>query len=100
MNPWTTHTAEYDAILKRVTGIAENAGHLLNPNQDRVMKVVGLMTENFVATGKYFCPCKQSHPLNPETDVICPCPTRQHEIARDGHCFCRLFYRAVAGRST
>lgn len=100
MNPWTTHAADYDAVLKRVTGIAENAGYVLNPDRDRVMKVVGLMTENFVATGKHFCPCKQSHPLNPETDVVCPCPTWQGEIAKDGHCFCRLFYRVGTGSAT
>ena len=24
--------------------------------------------------GKYYCPCKQSHPPDPEKDVLCPCP--------------------------
>jgi len=67
---------------------------LLDPDQERVEKAVGLMTENLAASGKMFCPCKQSHPLNSKVDVACPCPEWKADIERDGHCFCRLFYRA------
>ena len=98
MNKWTTHTAEYEDTLQRVSVIAEKSGYILNPNGERVKKVVGLMTENFVQTGKYFCPCKQSHPLNPEVDVLCPCPTWKEEIKEVGHCFCDLFYQKVDSR--
>ena len=65
---------------------------IINPDNERVQKVLGLMTENMVSSGKLFCPCKQSHPLNPAKDVICPCPAWKKEIAKDGHCFCRLFF--------
>ena len=92
MNQWTTHKAEYEAAIGRIEEIAGQKGFSLNPNQERVMKVVGLMTNNFVETGRYFCPCKQSRPLDPERDVTCPCPSWEAEIAKDGHCRCQLFY--------
>ena len=93
MNQWTSHAAEYEDALSRARAMADENGYVLNPDGERVEKVVGLMTENHVSAGKYYCPCKQSHPLNPETDVVCPCPQWREEIAADGHCFCRLFYR-------
>lgn len=95
MNQWTSHTTEYEKTLSRVSLVARSNGFILNPDEERVKKVVGLMTENSVNAGKYYCPCKQSHPLNPETDVLCPCPGWQEEIKKDGHCFCRLFYQKV-----
>ncbi|MBN1866793.1 hypothetical protein JW916_05830 [Candidatus Sumerlaeota bacterium] len=92
MNEWTTHTSEYPEVLRRVSAIAEENGYRLNPDLDRVAKVVGLMTNNWVETGKYVCPCKQSHPVDPAVDVVCPCPPWTEEITQQGYCFCRLFY--------
>lgn len=93
MNPWTTHLAEYETLLGDLRQTAERNGYVLNPDQERVEKVVGLMTENLVSAGRRFCPCKQSRPLNPEEDVVCPCPSWKVEIENDGRCFCRLFFR-------
>ena len=95
-NKWTTHKARYELLLKGMAGIATQNGYVLNPEKKRVEKVLGLMTENLVGTGKPYCPCRQSDPLNPSTDVICPCPDWRKEIGKDGHCFCRLFYRKSA----
>ncbi len=93
MNQWTTHTEEYEKTLSIVSKIAVKKGYILNPDKERMEKVVGLMTENFVNFGKYYCPCKQSHPLNTETDTQCPCQPWEEEIAKDGNCFCKLFYK-------
>jgi ferredoxin-thioredoxin reductase catalytic subunit len=93
MNQWTTHLTEYETVLLQVTEIAGRNGYILNPDQERVEKVIGLMTENFISAEKYFCPCKQTHPLNPAADVVCPCPSWKTEIEEDGHCYCRLFYK-------
>ena len=93
MNPWTTRHEEYQAVLGKVSAIAQQNGYVLNPDGDRVEKVVGLMTENFVSAGKQYCPCKQSHPLDPAKDVTCPCPPWKEEIEKDGHCYCRLFFK-------
>ena len=92
MNPWTTHASQYEEELSRVSEIAKEKELRLNPDEERVMKVVGLMTNNFVDTGKHICPCKQSRPINPAKDVTCPCPSWEDEIGRDGHCFCCLFF--------
>jgi ferredoxin-thioredoxin reductase catalytic chain len=95
MNQWTIHRAEYEGLLEHLRLTAEGNGYILNPDQERVEKVVGLMTENLVTAGRRFCPCKQTHPLDPDKDVTCPCPAWEAEIETDGHCFCRLFYREI-----
>ncbi|MBE0432609.1 ferredoxin:thioredoxin reductase [candidate division WOR-3 bacterium] len=86
-------TPEYNENLARIRKIAGQQGHLLNPDEERIRKVVGLMTMNNNEFGKYYCPCKQNHPLDPAKDVLCPCPGMEEEIAKDGHCFCKLFYQ-------
>jgi len=86
-------TKEYRENLKRVEKIAGNKGYRLNQNQERIQKVVGLMTMNYLEYGKYFCPCKQSEPLDKVNDVLCPCPALDAEVEKDGHCFCRLFFK-------
>lgn len=93
-NKWDAivDTEQYDENLSRIMKTARQRDYVLNPDQERIRKVVGLMTMNKNDFGKYFCPCKQSHPLDPEKDVVCPCPEITDEIAKDGHCFCRLFY--------
>jgi ferredoxin-thioredoxin reductase catalytic subunit len=93
MNQWTTHRVEYENLLGHLRRLAESNGYTLNPDHERVEKVVGLMTENLVAAGQRFCPCKQTHPLDRDMDITCPCPTWKTEIEKDGHCFCRLFYK-------
>jgi ferredoxin-thioredoxin reductase catalytic subunit len=85
-------TAEYDTTLRRARDLADESGWILNPDVERLQKVVGLMTMNHNETGRYFCPCKQSHPLDTARDVTCPCQDLSAEMQADGHCFCRLFY--------
>ncbi|HEC78048.1 MAG TPA: ferredoxin:thioredoxin reductase [candidate division WOR-3 bacterium] len=94
-NPWdgVVGTAPYNENLERIKNIAEEKGFILNPDEERVKKVVGLMTMNFKEYNKYYCPCKQSHPLDPTKDVVCPCSTLEQEVNKDGHCYCRLFYK-------
>ena len=86
-------TPPYDQNLARVQALADEKGYVLNPDVERVKKVVGLMTMNHNSHAKYYCPCKQSHPLDPGKDITCPCPEMDAEIAKDGNCFCKLFYK-------
>jgi ferredoxin-thioredoxin reductase catalytic subunit len=94
-NPWddVIGTEAYNKKLARVHALAAEKGFRVNPDTERVRKVVGLMTMNYTAHTSYFCPCKQSHPLDPHKDVTCPCPELEAEITKDGNCFCRLFYK-------
>jgi ferredoxin-thioredoxin reductase catalytic subunit len=83
----------FSVNLKRLTEIASKNKYILNPDTARINKVVGLMTNNFVATGEYFCPCKQQNkPPVKGKDTICPCREWHDEIARDGYCHCKLFF--------
>ena len=93
-NPWdeVVGTGPYLATLSRAEDFARDRGFVINPDVERVQKVIGLMTMNHSSAGEYFCPCKQSHPLNPDTDAVCPCPEAGDEVEESGHCFCRLFY--------
>ncbi len=93
MSSWTSHDVEYGELLEELGGIARREGLALNPDGERLDKVVGLMTENLVATGRRYCPCKQSHPVDQEADKVCPCPEWKDEIDSEGNCFCRLFFR-------
>ncbi|MCD4706952.1 MAG: hypothetical protein K8S62_04360 [Candidatus Sabulitectum sp.] len=94
-NSWdhVVGTEEYKKTLNRSRKIAETTGSSLNPDEERVRKVLGLMTMNYTVTGDYFCPCKQSHPLDTEKDVLCPCPEIKQEIDAAGMCFCKLFFQ-------
>jgi ferredoxin-thioredoxin reductase catalytic subunit len=76
---------------ERLKKIADKKGFIFNPNQDWVEQIIRLMTKNKEQYGKYYCPCKQHHPVDVQTDVVCPCPTMVEEIERDGFCHCRLF---------
>jgi len=91
----------YEINLGRLSTLARERGFVLNPDPARVKKVVGLMTENFLAVGEYICPCKQEHkPAQKGTDKTCPCPEWLDEIARDGQCFCKLFFTPQRARGT
>jgi ferredoxin-thioredoxin reductase catalytic subunit len=94
-NSWddVVGTDAYTKNLVRVKDIAAKKGYILNPDEERIKKVVGLMTMNHNSHAKYYCPCKQSHPLDPQKDITCPCPEMDTEIAKDGNCFCKLFYK-------
>jgi len=72
--------------------IAERHGYTLNPDQGQLQRLARLLAENKANHGRYFCPCKQSYPLDPGADPVCPCPTFKDEIRDQGHCVCHLFF--------
>jgi ferredoxin-thioredoxin reductase catalytic subunit len=94
-NPWDNivGTKEYEETYQRIAKIAEEKRYAINSDEERVKKVLGLMTGNHGEFGEYYCPCKQSRPLDPNKDIICPCPQLDDEIKKDGNCFCRLFFK-------
>ncbi|MBN1982508.1 MAG: hypothetical protein JW795_13325 [Chitinivibrionales bacterium] len=94
-NAWDAivNTADYLANERRICHFISQKGYRLNGDTTRVHKVLGLMTLNYQNHGSYFCPCKQSHPLAPATDVVCPCPELDREIADAGNCYCKLIFK-------
>jgi len=91
----------YETNHARLAATAADHGLALNPDAERVRKVVGLMTESFLAVGEYVCSCKQRHkPAQKGLDKTCPCPEWLEEVAKDGHCFCRLFFTPAKAGET
>lgn len=91
----------YETNLKRLTEIAESNGLVLNPDQARIAKVVGLMSQNFDVAAEWVCPCKQKvKPAQKGMDKLCPCPEWLDEVKELGHCFCRLFYTKEKAEET
>ena len=83
----------FEQNLKRLTEIADTHGLVLNPDEKRVKKVVGLMADNYDQVNEWVCPCKQTQrPPVKGKDKTCPCNEWMEEIDADGHCCCRLFY--------
>jgi len=89
-------SASDKANIERARKVGEELGYVLNPDVERTLKVSNLLVRNSEEFGKYYCPCKQSHPLDPAKDVLCPCPSVHEEVAKDGHCFCQLFFKPGA----
>jgi ferredoxin-thioredoxin reductase catalytic subunit len=89
----------YTRNLERLQSMASKNGLMLNPDPERVKKVVGLMADNYDAVGEWICPCKQQHkPPERGKDKTCPCPEWLEEIERDGQCYCRLFFTPEKAR--
>lgn len=88
----------YEQNLERLQSLAAQHNLVLNPDTARVEKVAGRMAQNFEAVGEWVCPCKQQHePVVKGLDKTCPCPEWLDEIARDGHCSCKLFFSPDGG---
>jgi len=83
----------FEKNRKRIEQVAKVKGYMLNPNEHWVTEILTLMTNNYCEHGKYICPCKQQFPPDPGNDVLCPCPTLDQEIEKDGFCHCRLFFK-------
>jgi ferredoxin-thioredoxin reductase catalytic subunit len=83
----------YETNLARIEALAKENGLILNPDPERVKKVVGLMANNYDLVQEWVCPCKQKNkPARRGVDTCCPCPEWKKEIAEKGSCSCRLFY--------
>ncbi len=78
--------------------IAKRFGYTLNPDEVHLRRLGNHLAENKANHGRYFCPCKQHYPLQPDVDPVCPCSTFHDEIKQQGHCECHLFYDPEAAQ--
>lgn len=86
-------SSPYEQNLKRLSEIADKNDLVLNPDEERVQKVVGLMAGNYEQVQEWICPCKQTQkPSEKGKDKTCPCNEWMSEINELGHCYCKLFY--------
>ena len=84
---------------------AEKNGWVLDPNEQELTTVLRGLASNRARFGKQFCPCRlRSGDPKVDKKIICPCIYHRDEIAKDGHCHCRLFFLAGSdqreGKST
>lgn len=83
----------YDAVLRFARQYAKAQGYALNPDPEKLDRVVEGLAHNQKNYGFRYCPCR---PLsdNPKEDAkkICPCFWHRDEVKRDGRCHCSLFW--------
>lgn len=89
-----------DAALERARELVEariqrylrGSPYRLFPDQVVVRHLVNRLACNLVEHGRQYCPCRPvSGDRAADRPNICPCRSHHDEIARDGHCECRLF---------
>ena len=81
-------------LIKEYEEYARKNGFQLNPNRKVVEGIVKSLLEREDKFGARYCPCRRVTGNQKEDEkIICPCVYHKEEIARDGHCFCRLFVK-------
>ncbi|MFW5858320.1 MAG: ferredoxin-thioredoxin reductase catalytic domain-containing protein [Planctomycetota bacterium] len=90
-------TPEAQAIKKRLDAYLAGTPYTYSPDKEAVARVLNGMARRKEKQGEAYCPCRIVTG-EPEADrkIICPCVYHEDEIARDGHCHCRLFVREDA----
>jgi len=90
---------EIEKIRKWAKRYAERNGLILNPDEKELNTVLRGLARNWVRFGRRYCPCRlRTGDPKEDKKIICPCTYHQDEIAREGACHCRLFFRADPGR--
>ncbi|MDP2909859.1 MAG: ferredoxin-thioredoxin reductase catalytic domain-containing protein [bacterium] len=86
--------AGFDKYLEECGKYAKENGFKLNPNPDASRGIVFGLFKNEEKYGHKYCPCRRVAG-NEQEDAknICPCIYHKDEIKKDGHCFCRLYWR-------
>jgi ferredoxin-thioredoxin reductase catalytic subunit len=79
-----------------VRHVTDRHGYAVNPDAVQFQRLVRHLDENKAKHGRYFCPCKQHYPLQPDSDPVCPCAALHDEIKQQGHCECHLFFSPEA----
>lgn len=82
----------FEELIKPYKKHADENGFQLNPNEKIVEGIMSGLLRNEEKYGERYCPCRRVTG-DKETDkkIICPCIYHADEVAKDGHCFCRLF---------
>jgi ferredoxin-thioredoxin reductase catalytic subunit len=76
---------------------AEKNGWVLNPNSEELATTLRGLVTNRARFGRLYCPCRlRSGDPKEDKKIICPGISHQDEIEKEGHCHCRLFFRADA----
>lgn len=83
-----------EELIKGFDEYAKENGFQLNSDRKSVERVANGLLSNEEKYGQRYCPCRRIFG-NKEEDSknICPCVYHKGEIEKEGHCFCRLYFK-------
>jgi len=81
-----------ELVRARIERYLRRSPYRLFPDEVVVESLITRLARNLLAHGRQYCPCRRvTGDRDADRRNICPCRTHHDEIARDGHCECRLF---------
>jgi ferredoxin-thioredoxin reductase catalytic subunit len=96
-SPEAKKTTDEQEVLAWARDYAQKNGFLLNPDETALLTVIRGLLRNETRFGARYCPCRiRSKDPGKDKAIICPCVYHLEEIAQDGYCHCRLYFRKNA----
>ncbi len=88
-------------IRKSIEEYVETSPFELNPDSNKVDKVIRSLAKRKLKYGHQYCPCRMmSGEREIDAKIICPCEYHTEEIKQEGICSCDLFvsqdYKSVS----
>lgn len=79
-------------VAARLQRYLRRSPYRLFPDEVLVRSLITRLARNLVVHGRQYCPCRKvAGDRDADRPKICPCRSHHQEIARYGHCECRLF---------
>ena len=88
-----TATEEAD-MLTWAKDYAQKHGWILNKDEKQLNTVIRGLVRNKTKFGRPYCPCRlRSGDEEKDRAIECPCVYHNDEIADQGSCHCRLYFK-------
>jgi ferredoxin-thioredoxin reductase catalytic subunit len=79
-------------VAVRIERYLRRSPYRLFPDEALASSLITRLARNLVVHGRQYCPCRKvTGARDADRPNICPCRSHHQEIARSGHCECRLF---------
>jgi ferredoxin-thioredoxin reductase catalytic chain len=94
-------TSDEAKMLKKVRSYAKRHNLVLNPDEKQLATVIRGLVRNKSKFGHPYCPCRlRSGNEEKDRAIVCPCVYHKDEIANDGSCHCRLYFKKAKTTGT
>lgn len=88
---------EEEEILEWAKQYAAKHHWMLNTDVKKLELVIRGLARNKRKFGEAYCPCRlRTGDKEKDAAIICPCIYHEDEIANEGSCHCRLYFRKDA----
>ncbi|MFA5294215.1 MAG: ferredoxin-thioredoxin reductase catalytic domain-containing protein [Methanoregulaceae archaeon] len=88
---------EEEEILEWAKQYAAKHHVMLNKDEKKLELVIRGLARNKRKFGEAYCPCRlRTGDKEKDAAIICPCIYHEDEIANEGSCHCRLYFRKDA----